>query len=81
MRVSVSDLQKNDVIKFDHKSLNIGSVIGIVVRTYMSGGKAGARVIGSSVGEASSLELHIREGQILELLWREESRVKSATQG
>lgn len=72
-RISVRFLEKYDVVRFNHKSE--GTVTGIVNRTYQSGGKYGAHVVAVLDGPASA-DIHIKEGQILELLWREEKEAK-----
>ena len=79
MRVPIKDLKKNDVIRYDHKSLELGSVIAVVVRVYTSGGKYWADVNGSSMTQRTTVRAQLQEGTITELLWREEKLVKSGT--
>lgn len=77
-RISVRFLEPNDVVRFQYKGKG-RPIIGIVLRTYQSGGKYGCRVVGTRWGSDDHLkavDLDISEGQILELLWREEKEAR-----
>lgn len=71
--MKVKDLERNDVVRVHHRS---GPVIGVVARTYESGGKSGASYTGVFVNDGSQIQAHVKEGMKIELLWREDKNQK-----
>lgn len=69
--MKISDYKQYDCVRISRPN---GEIIGVVSRTFVSGGNPGLRVVGVSKGrDAGIVQLYIYNAEELSLIWREDN--------